>query len=95
MNLKEVIKGSKQIILHSLSLFVILKFYDYNGIDVFFKKVITIALITLNCIYSYRIGSETAAEAFKKSVEQTREYCKKKLDKAIEMIIAEKKSNRR
>lgn len=83
MSKKMIIRYAIQIILCGLSIFTILKFYDYNGIDILLKKVIAITLITANCIYNHSIGLKAGIEISKKSEKQTEKYYKEKLDKVV------------
>lgn len=78
-----------------ITILTIFTFYQEENINYLVKCFVTMFLIVANCVYNYHFGLKSGTEMLNKHEKLIREHYRNKLDKAIEMIVAEKKLNER
>lgn len=94
MKNKEIVRKIIQACLVCILTVVVLLFYQYDTPSFLVKEIVTIVLIVVNCVYSYDIGLKDGAENYKKISETMKEHYDERLNKAIDMIVEERKKNR-
>lgn len=85
MNKRKII----QFCLVGISTATILEFYQHD-ISFVIKMIMTIGLIVLNCVYSYRIGIKDGIEMIERHNGRMNELRKQSFDDIVDMVVEEK-----
>lgn len=94
MKNEAILRKIIQAILVFCLIFTVMEFYQHDYVPFLIKEFVTVALVVVNCVYSYRIGLKDGTEDYREISEMIRKDYNKRLNKAVDMIIEERKKNR-
>lgn len=94
MKNKEIIRKSIQFLLVTVSIFIILEFYQHDNFSFLLKTIITIILIIANCTYNHWCGLRNGIEMENEHNKHIQELREESYNKIIGMVVEEKKADR-